>query len=102
VNEAERFHRSYRVDAETDCWLWVNSLDSFGAGRMRYHGRLTQAHRVALLLAGVELDPRREVAASCGLRHCVNPSHLSQVVQSGNPARRLTYLSQTNRRRTRS
>jgi hypothetical protein len=69
---------------------------------MRYQGRLVQAHRVALLLAGVELDPRCEVAASCGLRHCVNPAHLRQTTQAGNPSRRLTYLSQTNRRRTRS
>ena len=100
MNEAERFHRSYRVDPESGCWLWTRSLDTYGRGRMRYHGRLTQAHRVSLLLAGVELAAHLEVSASCGRGSCVNPAHLRQTRQDGNPARRLTYLTQTNRRRT--
>ena len=97
MNERERFEQNYVVDAESGCWLWTRSLDSFGAGRMRYLGRLVQAHRVSLLLAGVELDPKREVRASCGRRHCVNPSHLRQVGRVDNPSRSLTYLSPTRR-----
>jgi hypothetical protein len=64
---------------------------------MRYQGRLVQAHRVSLLLAGVELDPRREVSASCGRRDCVNPAHLTQVGQVDNPSRSFIYLSPKRR-----
>jgi hypothetical protein len=51
---------------------------------MRYQGRLVQAHRVSLLLAGVELDPKREITASCGRRDCVRPDHLRQVARVDN------------------
>ena len=64
---------------------------------MRYLGRLMQAHRVALLLAGAELDPRREISPSCGRRHCVNPEHLRQVGRGDNPARSLIYLTPKRR-----
>jgi hypothetical protein len=64
---------------------------------MRYQGRLVQAHRVSLLLAGVELDPRREISASCGRRDCVNPDHLRQVGRVDNPSRSFIYLSQKRR-----
>ena len=62
MNERERFESSYTVDPDSGCWLWSRSLDTYGAGRMRYEGRLMQAHRVSLLLAGVELDPKREIS----------------------------------------
>jgi hypothetical protein len=101
VNEKARFEASYVVDLQTGCWLWARSVDSGGAGRMRFQGRLRQAHQVALLLAGVEVDPRREITASCGRRECVNPEHLHQVARVNNPSRSLRYLGATRRvRRT--
>jgi hypothetical protein len=73
VNQKARFEASYVVDAESGFWLWNRSLDMAGYGRMRYERRLVQAHRVSLMLAGLKLDPKVEVSASCGRRDCVNP-----------------------------
>ena len=64
MKERQRFEAGYIVDPDSGCWFWARSIDSGGAGRMRYEGRLRQAHQVALLLAGVELDPNREIAAA--------------------------------------
>ena len=91
---AERFRGSYVVDAESGCWVWTRSLDSSGYGRLRVDGRLTQAHRAALLLAGVALLPGREVSQRCGERRCVNPVHLVQVTRAENRTR----LAATHRR----
>jgi hypothetical protein len=84
---AERFAAGYLVDAESGCWLWQGSLDTCGYGRLRVDGRLTQAHRFALVLAGVDHQPGLEVTHCCGRRSCVNPDHLAQVTRSSNRTR---------------
>jgi hypothetical protein len=84
---AERFAAGYLVDTSTGCWVWQGSLDTYGYGRLRVDGRLTQAHRFALVLAGVDYLPGLEVAHHCGRRSCVNPDHLVQVTRSSNRTR---------------
>ncbi|TDW87272.1 hypothetical protein EV137_5345 [Kribbella pratensis] len=79
---AQRFASQYVVDTVTGCWEWTGSLDTYGCGRLRVDGRLMQAHRFALLLAGVELIPGREVVPRCRRRLCVNPAHLEQLTRS--------------------
>jgi HNH endonuclease len=88
VSAAERFHGSYVVNP-AGCWVWARSTDTAGYGRLRVDGRLMQAHRAALLLAGVELPTGAEVTHRCGVRRCVNPDHLQQTTRTTNPTRSL-------------
>ncbi|WP_425456790.1 HNH endonuclease [Aeromicrobium piscarium] len=46
--------------------------------------RTLAAHRVSLLIAGVELIPGRVVDHICRVRRCVNPEHLRQLTNRDN------------------
>lgn len=85
---SERFASGYAVNDVTGCWDWLRSVDTWGYGRLTVDGRQMQAHRVALLLAGVELVPGLEVDRLCRNRRCVNPEHLEQVSHAENGRRR--------------
>jgi len=83
------FKRVYGVtNGKGGCWLWSGSLDGGGYGRLRVDGKDSQAHRFALMLAGVEIPVSAEVGHTCGVRHCVNPQHLELTTRATNPARR--------------
>lgn len=84
---AQRFRARFTVDPVTGCHRWFGALDTCGYGRLHVDGRLVQAHRYALTLAGVELLPNRECAHRCGNRACVNVAHIEQVPRSANRAR---------------
>lgn len=75
----ERFAAAHALNPFTGCWEWTGSLDTWGYGRIRIEGRLVQAHRAALMLAGLEVAPGTRVRHRCGVRNCVNPAHLLQV-----------------------
>jgi hypothetical protein len=57
------------------CWLWLGHKTKRGYGLFSYQGRETTAHRVALILSGVELGGL-EAAHRCDNPPCVRPSHL--------------------------
>jgi hypothetical protein len=69
----------YDVDKATGCWLWNRGKQKAGYGNFRLPGRHMQAHRwfylkmVGPIPLGLELDHL------CGVRACVNPSHLEPV-----------------------
>lgn len=87
---AVRFAERYVVDP-SGCWLWTGTITGDGYGRLRVNGRGIGAHRVALMVAGVDIPEGLTVdhlchtrdascpGGVCMHRRCVNPDHLELV-----------------------
>ena len=83
----ERFWRNIDKGSSPDaCWLWMGSK-SKGYGTLRVHGKSRRVHRLALELAGRQLDQNLTVDHLCRHRSCVNPAHLEQVTSRENTMR---------------
>jgi hypothetical protein len=75
-----RFLGRFDVNDSTGCWEWIGKLNHSGyglisAGRGDY--RDLRAHRVAYELYVGTIPPGQVVHHECGVRHCVNPNHLT-------------------------
>jgi len=57
------------------CWEWTGARDRDGYGQFRYQRRQSKAHRVVLILLGVNLS-KPQSAHRCDNPPCVRPSHL--------------------------
>jgi hypothetical protein len=72
-----------RKDA-SNCWLWVGALGRGGYGKITYHGRTWQTHRLAWVLANGDIPNGLQVNHECDVRPCCNPSHLHLGTQKTN------------------
>ena len=71
-----------------ECWLWLGAKTSQGYGLITHEGKQINAHRVSLILHGIELGPNTDHL--CRVRLCVNPSHLESVSIAENSKRGLS------------
>jgi len=71
----EQQAKSYRSDA---CLIWPFATNGVnGYGHVSYNGRYIGAHRaMAFICLGEPPTRRHHAAHGCGVRACVNPSHL--------------------------
>lgn len=77
----ERFFAKVRKSAT--CWTWTGSLWN-GYGNIWYRGKVWQAHRLSLVLAGREIPAGKVVDHRCRNTTCVRPSHLRIVTPREN------------------
>lgn len=80
----KRFDASYIPEPMSGCWLWEGVLHPTGYPRIKVLDRPLGAHRVAILLAGVEIPAGMHAAHRCHNRACVNPDHIRPLSSEGN------------------
>lgn len=68
-----------KVQKTESCWLWTGYIDKMGYGSFGYGHKPRLAHRVSLVIAGVNLLPGMAVDHLCMNPRCVNPAHLRLV-----------------------
>jgi len=72
----ERFNEKWIPVTESGCWLWTGATYNSGYGQIKTPYKSYRAHRVALMLAGVELKDDDLALHKCDNKLCVNPDHL--------------------------
>ncbi len=65
-----------KVDKSGDCWEWTAYVDRHGYGGVKFDGKVQRAHRVAMILSGIEIPEGMCVLHACDNRICCNPDHL--------------------------
>jgi uncharacterized Zn ribbon protein len=80
----ESLYADIRIDALTNCHVWLNYKNQFGYGVVRFNGRRTVVHRIIWehhngpVPAGLQLDH------ICRNKLCCNPAHLRAVTAKVN------------------
>ena len=72
---AERLWNRATKGGDDECWLWAGKPAN-GYGELRFGGQLYLAHRVSYELAYGAIPDGLQLHHTCGVRLCVNPSHL--------------------------
>lgn len=89
ISNFERFYKKVNKNGPNGCWEWTAGITKFGYGKFTYTPsfkikKTIFAHRFALMLAGIQLNPELVVDHICKNRKCVNPEHLRQVTHRQN------------------
>jgi hypothetical protein len=74
------------VDKSGDCWLWTGALNEKGYGVFRNPetGKTTKAHKYSWVRTNGPVPSGKELAHSCHIRRCVNPSHINPKLHIDN------------------
>jgi hypothetical protein len=75
-HERTTFEASYIPEPNSGCWLWNESINHAGYGRMTISRKTTRAHRISYELYVGRIPDGLHVLHRCDVRGCVNPAHL--------------------------
>ena len=95
-----RFHRKYKIDLETGCWLWIGSFFNSGYPRFKLNKKDLYSHRFSYETFVGSLNPNLEICHCCNNKACVNPNHLRQDTSSSNSIDRCYDFSQNGQKLT--
>lgn len=84
---------SYRVDAQTGCWVWTGCTTAGGYGQARVMGRPVYAHRFSYEQVIGPIPPGWQIHHHCRNRQCICPEHLECLPPS---VHRLRHAHLTN------
>lgn len=79
-----RFHASYRVDAESGCWVWTGQIIRAGYGCFNFAKRKFFAHRASWEIHNGPIPKGQWVLHRCDNPPCCNPDHLFLGTRSDN------------------
>lgn len=65
-----------KVTKTTTCWVWTASLNRYGRGLFKMHGRKYQAHRLTFEATYGQVQGYVAISVRCGTAACVRPDHL--------------------------
>lgn len=68
----------------TPCWVWIAGTNNYGYGSFWTKEKTWQAHRLSLVLTGVNVKDDDHVCHHCDNTLCVNPDHLFLSNAQGN------------------
>lgn len=77
----------YKVDDQTQCWIWQRATNASGYGKLRVHGKDWLAHRWFWSEAHGPILDGMVIDHLCRTRRCVNPGHMELVTPGENQRR---------------
>lgn len=95
--QAPNFWKKVDKRGPTECWNWIGGGKKGGYGQFHVLGGNQLAHRVSLMLAGVDVPDRKKtglvVDHLCNNKRCVNPAHMRITTQRVNSLENNTGVS---------
>ena len=80
----ERLRKNYRIDPNTECWIWTGYIGGQGYGRLTNEKKPLSTHRLAYETWVGEIPEGLCVLHKCDVRSCINPDHLFLGTQKDN------------------
>jgi hypothetical protein len=96
---ADRLMSKCISEPNSGCWLWTDSLSTYGYGRIRVGKRVRKAHQVSYEIHVGPIPEGLHLDHLCAVRACINPAHLEPVTCRENLLRSPATLAGINVRK---